>query len=155
MISPAERRDVGGASMVFRQAQASDLDRVIPLITRDPASTLTVGQFRMRRGTGESRAEWTWIAERADVDGADALLAATAIWWGPPGEDRPVALDGLFVAESVGPGDRVELAAGLLTAAHQAFAKAGLGRRPEYHVFVPADWRDRPDAVAAVAWRRE
>jgi RimJ/RimL family protein N-acetyltransferase len=109
----------------------------------------------MRVRTGEYRAEWIWIAETADEVGTEAVPAAAAIWWGQPGADRPAALDGLLVAEGLGSGDRVALAAGLLGAAHRAFGEAGLDKPPEYHVFVLANWHDRPDAIASVEWRRE
>ncbi|MEW2412384.1 GNAT family N-acetyltransferase [Streptomyces sp. NPDC046866] len=46
--------------------------------------------------------------------------------------------------------DPAALAAGLLAAGHEAF-----GALPEYNMSLPADWKDRPEAVAAVAWRRE
>lgn len=141
--------------MIFRPAHAADLDRVISLLTPDPASALTADRFRMRLQAREYRAEWTWIAETAGEGGTDGLPAAAAIWWGPPGEGWPSALDGLLVADSRSPDGRVELATGLLVAAHRAFTDVGLDKPPEYHVFVPADWHDRPDATASVAWRRE
>src|SRR5216683_6576765 len=47
------------------------------------------------------------------------------------------------------------LAAALLTAAHQAYARAGADRPPDYHIFLPADWQDRQDAIAEAGWRRE
>jgi RimJ/RimL family protein N-acetyltransferase len=141
--------------MIFRPARASDLDRVISLLTPDPASALTADRFRMLLRAREYRAEWIWIAETAGEQDTDALPAAAAIWWGPPEDGRPSALDGLLVVDSRSRGDRVELAARLLAAAHRAFTEAGLDKPPEYHVFVPADWHDRADATASVAWRRE
>ena len=141
--------------MVFRPARAEDVDRVIPLLNPDPASALSADRFRMRLRTSEYRAEWTWIAETVGEESTDALPAAAAIWWGPPGEDRPAALDALLVTKGLSPDDRVELAAGLLAAAHRAFAAEGLDKPPEFHVFVPANWHDRPDAMASVEWRRE
>jgi RimJ/RimL family protein N-acetyltransferase len=141
--------------MIFRPSRSADLDRVVSLLTPDLVSAPTPDRFRMRIRSGEYRAEWTWIAEPAGEEGTDAAPAAAAIWWGPPGESRPSALDGLLVADNLSPGDRVELAAGLLGAAHRAFAEAGLDKPPEYHVFVPANWHDRPDEIASVAWRKE
>jgi RimJ/RimL family protein N-acetyltransferase len=141
--------------MMFRPSRERDLDRVARLLVADRANALTARRFKARLRTGEYQTEWIWIATRADQGVADAPVTAAGIWWGPPGEDRPAALDALIAAESIGPDDRVQLAAGLLTAAHQAFAQAGLDRPPDFHLFVPADWRDRPDATAAVAWRRE
>lgn len=114
---------------------------------RSPAYT-----YKARLAGGEYRPEHAWIAEAASCG---SPLAA-AVWWGAPGQSPPAALDGLFVHESVGSiADRIALASGLLTAAHAAYARAGLSAPPEFHVFLPGDWHDRPDAVAALAWRQE
>ena len=42
-----------------------------------------------------------------------------------------------------------------MTAAHRAFAEAGLDRPPDFHIFLPPDWRDRQDVTAALNWRLE
>jgi GNAT superfamily N-acetyltransferase len=108
--------------------------------------------FRSRIRSREYRSEWTWLAEREP--GGPPL--AVAIWWGRPPESVPAALDGVFVADTVGPAaDRSALAAGLLDAAQRVYAAAGVARPLEYHIFLPGDWRDRPDAIAALGWRRE
>jgi RimJ/RimL family protein N-acetyltransferase len=156
MTSPAASRQAGeDCDMIFRRSHERDLDALARLLVADPANALTARRFEARFRTGEYQTGWIWIAAKTDEGVADAPPTAVGIWWGPPGQDRPAALDALVVAEHIGPGDRVELAAGLLTAAHRAFAQAGLNRPPDFHLFVPADWRDRPDATAAVAWRRE
>lgn len=139
--------------MLFRSAVGSDLDRVLPLLVTDPASTtLTARTYRAKIADGQYRPEWTWIAE----DGAGGAPLAVAVWWAAPHESRPGVLDGVFVHASVGTtAARTGLAADLLTAAHTAYAGAGAPEPPEYHVFLPGDWRDRPDVVAALSWRRE
>src|SRR5260221_9447918 len=141
--------------MIFRPVGASALARVTPLLTGDAASALTADQFRGRLQNGEYRAEWTWIAEEAGEDDPSNPPVAVAIWWGRPQDSLPSALDGLVAAAQEGSADRIMLAAGLLTAAHQAYARAGADRPPDYHIFLPADWQDRQDAIAEVGWRRE
>ena len=141
--------------MIFRPIGASDLARVTPLLTGDEANTLTADQFRRRFQNGQYRAEWTWIAEEAGEEGRSNPPVAVAIWWGRPQDSLPSALDGLVAAAQEGSADRITLAAGLLTTAHQAYARAGADRPPDYHIFLPADWHDRQDAIAEVGWRRE
>ncbi|MFJ3794598.1 GNAT family N-acetyltransferase [Kitasatospora sp. NPDC090091] len=138
--------------MIVRPTAPSDLDRVLPLIVPDPATGLTADTYRTRLADGEYRPDWTWVAE--DAPGGAPL--ALAVWWGDPDGDLPDALDAVFVHDSVqSAADRTDLAAQLLTAAHAAYAGAGADAAPEYHLVLPGDWRDRPEAVAAVAWRRE
>ncbi|MFF4653625.1 GNAT family N-acetyltransferase [Streptomyces sp. NPDC001380] len=138
--------------MIFRPTVESDLDLVLPLIVPDPACAMTADLYRARLADGGYRPGWTWIAE--DAPGAAPL--ALAVWWGGPDDAWPAALDGVFVHGSVrSAADRTALAAGLLAAAHTAYAGAGADAAPEYHFFLPGDWHDRPDTVAAVAWRQE
>jgi RimJ/RimL family protein N-acetyltransferase len=137
--------------VIFRPAAGSDLERLVALLGPDPAGGLTADQYRVRSRNREYRPEWTWVAQESAGDPP----AAVAVWWGDPRESRPAALDGLFVREPAGGAGRAGLAAGLLAAAHAAYARAGAQRPPDYHVLLPADWRDRPDAVAALAWREE
>src|SRR5260221_14127028 len=141
--------------MIFRPAGAWHLARVTPLLTGDAASALTADQFRGRLQNGEYRAEWTWIAEEAGEEDTSNPPVAVAIWWGRPQTSLPSALDGLVAAAQEGSADRIMLAAALLTAAHQAYARAGADRPPDYHIFLPADWQARQDAIAEVGWRRE
>ncbi|MER0443620.1 GNAT family N-acetyltransferase [Streptomyces sp. Edi4] len=137
--------------MLFRPTAASDLDQFLPLIVTDPASAMTADTYTARVSRGEYRPEWTWIAD----DGSGRAPLALAVWWGGPDEAQPGALDGLFVHASVPDAERAPLAARLLAAAHAAYAGAGADVAPEYHLFLPGDWRARPDSVAAVAWRQE
>src|SRR5713101_6172227 len=78
--------------MIFRPAGASDLARVTPLLTGDPASALTADQFRRRLQNGEYRAEWTWIAEEAGEEDISNPPVAVAIWGGRPQDSLPSAL---------------------------------------------------------------
>jgi RimJ/RimL family protein N-acetyltransferase len=147
---PYDGDSPGPHAVIFHPAGEADLERVIPLIVPDPASVLTATTFTARLANREYRPEWTWIAEASDGSGAGPPLAM-GVWWGDPRDSRPSALDGLLAP---GPqDDRSRIAAGLLAAAHEAYARAGAGEPPAYHVFLPGDWRDRPDVVAALAWR--
>ncbi|MCX5387040.1 GNAT family N-acetyltransferase [Streptomyces sp. NBC_00083] len=137
--------------MIFRPTTAADLDRFLPLIVTDPAAGMTADTYTARVSSGEYRHAWTWIAD----DGPGRTPLALAVWWGGPDDAQPGALDGLFVHASVPDADRTALAARLLTAAHEAYAAAGAATAPEYHLFLPSDWRGRPDTVAAVTWRQE
>ncbi|MFJ9695556.1 GNAT family N-acetyltransferase [Kitasatospora sp. NPDC101183] len=138
--------------MIFRPTVESDLDGYLPLIVTGPAGGITPDAYRAKLAGGQYRPAWTWVAEGAP--GAAPL--ALAVWWGGPGDALPGALDGVFVRESVGsPAERTALAAELLTAAHAAYAGAGAAVPPEFHLFLPGDWHDRPEVVAEVAWRRE
>jgi RimJ/RimL family protein N-acetyltransferase len=138
---------------VFRSARESDLDAVRSLIRPDAATPLTAEGYRSSLADRQYRPEWTWVA--ADEGTGDVLAAA--IWWGAPTGSTPGALDAIYVHESVGDGERrTTLAADLLGAAHRSYAAdPGLAEPPAYHVFVPSDWRERPDVISALTWRRE
>lgn len=133
----------------------SDLEAALALIQRDAACPLTPAGYRKHLDAGEYRREWTWLA----VDDASGEALAAAVWWGGPNEAEPAALDAFHVHESVGIGERrVALCAELIRSAHEHYA-AEYGftqiQVPEYHVFVPGDWRERPDVVEALGWRTE
>jgi ribosomal protein S18 acetylase RimI-like enzyme len=75
------------------------------------------------------RLDWTWVALRGDT------VVARAAWWGFPDNDAPYTLDWLeFATEDDG--------AALVRAAHQVLRTPD-GTTPEYHLFLPLDWRDR------------
>jgi RimJ/RimL family protein N-acetyltransferase len=156
-------------TVTFRPSTEADLDRVLPLIRRDGACPLSAERYRAHLDDGQYSHSRTWIAVDdidygghpsgggSDLNGVDggAVLAA-AIWWAAPNSSSPAALDAVYVHESVGTGEpRVEIAAALLGAAHQAFAdRFALSDPPAYHVFVPGDWREQPAVADALAWRR-
>jgi RimJ/RimL family protein N-acetyltransferase len=93
---------------------------------------------------GDYRPGWVWVAERGGDVVARAAFAA------PPGEPLPWSLDWF----DPGPGpDGVAVGADLLRAAYAALVPAGYatpphptGGRPDYHLFLPAGWRDRVDS---------
>jgi RimJ/RimL family protein N-acetyltransferase len=135
--------------VIFRAATGADLARLAPLVVADPASPLTFATYRARVDRGDYRPEWTWIAE---ADGGGPVRAA-GIWWGRPGEAAPDTLDGLFAHGSLSRDERPVVAGELIAAAHRAFATAGARTTPDFHLFLPGDWRGRHDVVTALTWR--
>ncbi|RAO30733.1 hypothetical protein ONO23_04228 [Micromonospora noduli] len=90
------------------------------------------------------RPEWMWVAVRGD-----RLLARVA-WWGRSGDDTPLLLDILDVDDTAE--DLTEVAQALYeTAAKQVLVPGAVP--PEYGRFIPADWREDPDAYRAVRLR--
>ncbi|GAA1982625.1 GNAT family N-acetyltransferase [Catenulispora subtropica] len=138
------------SAVTIRPLVESDLDAVLPLLVRNPASMVSAEDYQAKLADRQYRPEWTWLA----VDDATGRPLAVTVWWGAPSESGPGALDGILVDASVPEEERVELAASVLKAAHAVFAGAD-NRPPEYHVFVPGDWRDRPEVVAELGWRTE
>jgi RimJ/RimL family protein N-acetyltransferase len=140
--------------LIYRPVAPSDLEHLRALLVADPASPLTARQFQIRFDNGEYRPEWSWIAKEPGE-----APAAAAIWWGTPRDVLPAALDGLLVAAQAGSAsasdaeDSARLAARLLAAAHESYAAAGLRRPPDFHMFLPPDWRDLPEVISAANWR--
>ncbi|MFJ2032470.1 GNAT family N-acetyltransferase [Streptosporangium sp. NPDC087985] len=96
------------------------------------------------------RPDWVWVALRGEE------VLARAAFWSPPGSEHPFHLD--WFDPGTG-SDRIEVGAALLRAAYAAIVtpdySSPVGPRPDFHLFLPADWHDRPDAVADVADRVE
>jgi RimJ/RimL family protein N-acetyltransferase len=138
--------------VIFRSIDGAELQSVVPFIVADPASPLTAARFMTRVDRREYRPEWTWIAEET----AGGAPLAVAVWWGEPRDSRPSALDAVLVPGPPGQdADRSGIATALLTAAHAAYAAAGVTEPPAFHLFLPGDWQARPDVVAALAWREQ
>ncbi|WP_431677846.1 GNAT family N-acetyltransferase [Kitasatospora sp. KL5] len=131
--------------MRIRPTVESDLDKVLSCTVTAPVSWADPDRYRRFLADGSYRPAHTWIAE--DEEGR---LLARAVWWTFPAGDRPLALDCIWVDDSVA--DPAALAAELLTTAHAAFPA---GELPEYHLFLPPAWRDDPAVLAAVEWRRD
>jgi len=91
----------------------------------------------------EYRPEHTWVAIR------DGVVVARACWWAGREDELPMALD--WLEAEPGP-QQVELATVLLETAHKAMRNAA-GRHPDYHLFLPPDWQERPDLKAAIEAR--
>ncbi|MFE3448660.1 GNAT family N-acetyltransferase [Nonomuraea sp. NPDC059194] len=127
--------------LVFRaladESEFPLFDRITTLPTSGVgARSRTFAEFV---GEGDYRPAWVWIAQRG------AEIVARAAFWGPPDTEHPWALDFFDF-------DTVETGAALLEAAYAALVTPGyqspIGPRPEYNLFLPADWRERPDAKA-------
>jgi len=131
--------------MIIRTTTESDLDRVLSALARQSVNTTTPERYEEYLQLGIYRPGWTWLAEDGD------RLLGLAVWWGPSDADHPVALDALWADPSVVDPSRVwaELIRSMVD---------GLpadAERPEYHVFLPGDWRGDLDIVAQLTPRRE
>lgn len=135
------------SDLTFRPLRAGEFD----LFNRYPwpptsgvgARSRTFDEFV---AAGDYRPQWTWVALRGDD------VIARAAFWGPPDAPHPYSLD--WFDPGAGP-DRTEVGATLLRAAYAAVAPPDYwapphpdGGRPDYHLFLPTDWRDRPEAHA-------
>ncbi len=118
------------------------------LFTSFPEPTSGVGArsrtFAEYVANGDYLPERVWIAERGGT------VVARVAFWTPPGSPVPESVD--YFDFGPDPED-IEIGAGLLRAAYSVMAPPGyssqrhpVGGRPDYHLFLPADWRERPDA---------
>ncbi|MER5627265.1 GNAT family N-acetyltransferase [Streptosporangium sp. NPDC002544] len=128
------------SDLLFRPLDADEFD-LFHRYGALPASG--VGARNLPFDKLDYRSGWVWVALRGDE------VVARAGFWGPPGSEHPFSLD--WFDPGFGP-DRVEVGAALLRAAYAALVTPGYatpsGTRPDYHLFLPADWRERPDALA-------
>ena len=125
------------SDVTVRALRQDDLERFLAL--GDAGYGPPGRGFLATAAEGHYRPEWTWVAER------EGRVVARAAWYGAPDDDHPIALDWFDVAP--GP-DRVAVGALLLEIAHRRVRGAD-GALAEYHLFLPPDWRDRPDVRAA------
>jgi RimJ/RimL family protein N-acetyltransferase len=111
----------------------------------DPVRWVTEDVFERDLAAGRYRPAWTWLA----LDGG--RVVARAVWWGRGA--APLALDCLWADPAAGApallGERV-LVAGLAS-----LRAAGVSRPPACELRLPPDWRERPDVVSGVEWRRD
>ncbi|MGV9328120.1 GNAT family N-acetyltransferase [Streptosporangium sandarakinum] len=136
------------SDLIFRPLTADDL-HLFHAYGPLPASGVGARHASFEK-LGYDRPDWLWVALRGEE------TVARAAFWGPPGAEHPFSLD--WFDPGTGP-DRVEVGAALLRAAYAALVtpdySSPVGDRPDFHLFLPADWHDRPDAVADVADRVE
>jgi ribosomal protein S18 acetylase RimI-like enzyme len=124
----------------FRSLGADELGRFLDL---DGPSYGPPGRdFLATAAGGHYRPEWTWVAEQ------DGRVVARAAWWAGADDEHPYALDWFDLDLNARP-DLSGVGAELLREAHQTVWNEQ-GGIPDYHLFLPPDWRDRPDVVAAV-----
>ena len=133
--------------MLFRPTAEADLGRVLACITDEPISWATPDRYRAHLAAGSYRTDRTWIAEQG------GQILARAVWWSDPAAEHPLALDCVWVRESVA--DRTGLAAELIATAHRAFRAQGATEVPEYHIFLPNGWSGVPAVAKALYWRRD
>jgi RimJ/RimL family protein N-acetyltransferase len=133
--------------MLFRPTTEADLDRVLSCETTDPIGLVPADRYRAELASGQYRPEWTWIAEDR------GQIMARAIWWGFAGATQPLALDCLFVHDSIA--DPGWLAGALLTAAQRGLRTEGAPHPPRYEIRLPNGWRADPAVARAFGWRRE
>jgi RimJ/RimL family protein N-acetyltransferase len=120
---------------------------VLACQTTEPIGLVPADRYRAELASGQYRLEWTWIAEdRGQIMGR-------AIWWGFAAATQPMALDCLYIHDSVA--DPAWLAGALLTAAQRGLRAEGAPHPPRYEIRLPRNWRADPAAARAFGWRRE
>jgi RimJ/RimL family protein N-acetyltransferase len=143
-LSPsAPEAPLTSSNVTIRPLTAADLDRFLAL--EGPSYGPPGRDFLATAAYNHYRPHWTWVAER------DGRVVARAAWWGAPDDEHPIALDWFDLA---GAPDRVPVGAALLRAASER-VRTDAGGFPEYHLFLPADWHDRPDVRHAVDERTD
>lgn len=129
---------------MIRPISASDIDAITACRASDHVSVVAADRFKDDLARHQYRLAWTWIAEQ------EGELRARALWWGPPDAEHPVSLDCVWVDPQVA--DPAELAAALLSAAHEAVLGAGADP-PDYQIEYPTIRRDEPSTAAGIEWR--
>jgi GNAT superfamily N-acetyltransferase len=123
----------------IRTAVEADLDAILALLADQSINTASPQRFTDQLASRHYRYDHTWVAESAD-----GAIEAVAVWWTFPEGPTPLALDGLFAAPSVT--DPV--------AVWTELVRAGLAETAEgegdYHIFLPAGWREDPEIQAAL-----
>lgn len=131
--------------MHIRPATPADLDRIRSMVATPSINTATPDVLDRNLALGTYRPGWMWLAED------DERLLGLAVWWGFADGEHPLALDGLFAHCFVE--DCVGLWTRLLDAS--LAARPAGAEPPEYHVFLPTDWRDDPEITTALDLRVE
>ncbi|WP_433009680.1 GNAT family N-acetyltransferase [Kribbella sp. CA-294648] len=130
--------------MKIRTTVEGDLDTIHTLIAEQSLNTVTRERWDEYLVSGAYRHDWTWVAED------DGKIIALAIWWGMEQFDHPFSIDGLYAVPGV---DRVAVWTSLIR--HTLSTVPAEAEQPEYHIFLPNGWRDRPDVVAELEPRLE
>ncbi|WP_439689352.1 GNAT family N-acetyltransferase [Curtobacterium sp. SP.BCp] len=122
----------------------ADREALLAFSTSEPVGSVDRERFTAGSATGSYRPGWSWLAFR------NGRVVGRALWWGRPGAAAPATLDDVQVDADE---NRAAVAAALVTAATATFRVEGARVAPEWILDVDTEWRDDPDAVAAVAWR--
>ena len=123
--------------MKIRTTVEADLDTIHTLIAEQSLNTVTRERFDEYLASGAYRYDWSWVAEQ------DGRIVGLSIWWGMEQFDRPFSIDGLYCVPGA---DRVAVWTDLIR--HTLTAFPADAEPPEYHIFLPNGWRDRPDVLA-------
>ena len=135
-------------SLTIRPLDADELDLFDRELTL-PASgvgarSMTFAQYL---ALGAIRPEWAWVVQRS------AKVVARAAFWAPDDFDLPFHLEWFDVAPEP---DGVEIGAALLEAMYRTVVPPDYrvpphpdGGRPDYHLFLPVNWRADQSASAA------
>lgn len=141
LLEAAVRTPTSGSELIVRPLTEGELDLFLALPgqvgSRHPQ--LPYDYFDML-AAGHYRPGWTWVALKA------GRLVARAAWWGDPNGEHPSLLDWFDLGTDP---DRVEVGARLLRTAN-LMLRTEDGRRPEYQLFLPGDWRTQPELRAAI-----
>lgn len=130
--------------MKIRTAVETDLDTIHTLIAEQSLNTVTRERWDKFLATGAYRYDWSWVVED------DGRIIALSIWWGMEQFDHPFSIDGLYAVPGV---DRVAVWSDLIR--HSLATFPAEAEPPEYHIFLPNGWRDRPEIVAELEPRLE
>lgn len=120
---------------VVRTVAEHELEWFLSIGRLDPQRRDFRAEWRARH----RRPGWTWMGLRAEQ------VVSRAAWWGFPDADVPLALDVLDFTDDLG---AAEAAIQLLKTAHHVL-RGPDGSPPDYHLFLPPDWRAGP-AVATI-----
>lgn len=132
-------------AFTIRTATPDDLDHIRDFAATPSINTTTLDVLDRNLADHSYRPEWMWVALSADE------IRAVSVWWGPPQWSHPVALDALFCHPFLD--DCVTAWSALLSAALETLPADG--ERPEYHVFLPPDWRGDREITTALELRLE
>lgn len=119
--------------MRYLSATRADVDRVAGVFVTEPVGWHNAELFRRDLAAGRCRLEWSWRAE------ADNQVVGRALWWGLPDSEYPLALECVYVDESVA--DRVGVAVGLLEAGLAAINCGKPDNIPGYKLVLAEGWR--------------
>ena len=123
--------------MKIRTTVETDLDTIHTLIAEQSLNTVTRKRFDEYLASGAYRYDWSWVAEQ------DGRIVGLSIWWGMEQSGHPFSIDGLYSVRGV---DQVAVWTELIR--HTLATFPADAEPPEYHIFLPNGWRDRPDVVA-------
>lgn len=145
-IRKAAAVDVQG-QVRYRSVTRADVDRVVAVIVKEPVGWHSAEHYRRDLAARRCRLEWSWLAE------ADNQVVGRSLWWGLPDSEYPLALECLYVDESVA--NRVSVAVGLLESGLAAIMGGKPDDVPSYTLVLAEGWRGDQAASVAVSWRQQ